>query len=124
MALAPTKEQAKQLGASFNTERTDYDLDLLREYLAIGLGYWQGVAWVEIVTDGGWLLSVPLFLFEITDPKASKYWEIRTDGASTTLWPPSLYEPDFNSQLADDVPSAVETLRELRALMEAEAFTV
>jgi hypothetical protein len=123
VALAPSEDQARQLGAAFDLDRTDYDLDLFREYIALGVGFWDGVSWAEIATDGGWILSVPLFLFEITDARASKHWEVRADATSLTLWPSRLYDPTFNARLADDVPEAVEAFHELRELLETEALT-
>jgi hypothetical protein len=122
IASVPTADQLAQLKSAYDPERSDYDLDLLREYVALGVGYWDGIAWAEIATDGGWLLSVPLFLFEVTDARASRYWEIRYETNSMRLWPSSFYKPTFNSELADDIPEAVEQFQKVRRLIEAEAL--
>lgn len=124
IALEPSPELQKQLGDRFPGGRTDYDLDLLREYVALGIGFWDGIAWAEIATDGGWILSVPLELFEITEPTASRYWQLRFDARGMTLWPPFFYESTLNSELADDVPEAVEKFRSLKAQIEAEALGI
>ena len=122
IASTPTAEQAQRLGSAYDSERSDYDLDLLREYVALGIGCWDGIAWAQIATDGGWVLSVPLFLFEVSEATASRYWEVRLRPTGVTMWPSALYEPTFNSELADDVPEAVEKFRELRRVIEAEAL--
>jgi hypothetical protein len=123
IALEPTTDQQVQLGASYQRGRTDYDLDLLREYVVLGISFRSGIAWAEIATDGGWLLPVPLFLFEITDARSSRYWEVRIDEQGMSLWPSRFYELTFNSKLADDEPTTVEAFREIRQLIEQEALS-
>lgn len=86
-----------------------------QEYAVFGLGFWEGRAWVEIESDGGFLYSVPLSEFEIVDATPSSLWRIRAqpDGA-ITLWPPEFYEPYFHSDLADRKPEAVDAFKSVR----------
>lgn len=98
-----------------SAQRTEHDLVPGQEYAVFGLGFWEGRAWVEIESDGGFLYSVPLSEFEIVDATPSSLWRIRAqpDGA-ITLWPPEFYEPYFHSDLADRKPEAVDAFKSVR----------
>jgi len=123
-ALQPTVEQRQLLHSVIDPSRLDYDLELSREYIAIGVGFWDNVPWAQIVTDGGWVLAVPLFLFEVIEPSASRFWEVRADDAGLRLQPSCLYEPTFNSRLADDDGDAIEEFTRVRRLIEEEAIEI
>jgi hypothetical protein len=87
----------------------------------MGLGFWEGRAWVEIAMEGGFVLSVPLTEFEIVNGTPSTYWEARTDKEGTVrLWPPSFYQKTYQADLADREPSAVADFEQVRELLEAE----
>lgn len=123
VATRPTARQVLLLGEYYASGATDYDLDLSREYTVLGLGHWHGVPWVEIATDSGWILPVPLFLFEITDARSSRYWEVSFDPATNwlTFRPPEFADPSFNSRLADGEPNAENVFKRVRRWIELEA---
>ena len=102
-------------------DRTEYDLIVGQEYVAMGLGFWDAKAWMEIATVGGFLLSVPLTEFEVVSGKPSSFWELRvTADDAILLWPPSFYKATYHSELADRVPSVVEDFEYVRQLLEKE----
>jgi len=101
--------------------RSEHDLLVGREYTAMGLGFWDGVAWVEIATEGGFLMSIPLTEFEIVEGSASAFWTARVDRDGTVrLWPPTFYEGTYHSDLADLEPGAVSDFARVRAMIESE----
>ena len=124
IAQKPTNEQAFRLGPLYEPGRTDYALALGNRYVALGLHCLStGVIWVELASEGGWPQTVPLFLFEIVDPRTSRYWEGRfgADG-SFSLAPPPFHESDFASLVADNEPQAELAYNRYRQLLEAEAL--
>ncbi len=106
-----------------------------KEYLVIALTFTfspppdeQGPL-VVIVPDAGYLEAFPLALFEVTDSRVSRYWElhlavdreVRT--TMVTLGPPSLLHnaADLLEQVVNGDPTAVEELDRVLDLLEAEA---
>ena len=69
-----------------------------KEYLVFGLqldldreGQRVGPL-VCIFPDVGYLLTLPLCLFEVTDPRVSRYWQVRSRSPGTIgIYPPSFY---------------------------------
>lgn len=121
ISTEPTREQAEQLGPYFRSGVTKYPVDIGVEYLALGVGSWDGIAWVELAMPTEVVVSVPLFLFEITDPRPSALWEVRIhkDGA-LTLWPRAFYEEFFHDRLSDGDPEMVAALRHIQRAMWKE----
>lgn len=121
VASSPSPEQARRLGAAFRAGRTTYPVTGGIEYVALGLGFWDGVAWVEISMETEAVVSIPLFLFEITDPRPSSLWEVRShsDGG-VTLWPREFYEPLFHDYLSDGRSDEVAALRKIQRHMRDE----
>src|SRR6266516_6680332 len=97
VALKPRKEQQRLLGSRFIAGRTRYPVDLGHQYTVLGVGFWDGVVWFDIASSPRALVSVPAFLFEITNHKPSRHWEarLREDG-SFMLWPPSFYHQHYH----------------------------
>ena len=118
ISTEPDAGQVKQLGNYYRLGKTRYPVDLGIEYTVLGLGVWDGVTWVEIAMPTEVVISVPLFLFQITDPRASTLWEVRSheDGA-LTLWPSAFYGEFFHDRLSEGDPELVEKLRELQRRM-------
>jgi len=87
----------------------------------MGLGFWDGVVWVEIVLEGGFMLSVPIGEFEVISGFVSRFWSLKVSGDGTVrLWPPSFYSRAYHSNLADRVPDVVADFERVRAAVEKE----
>lgn len=87
----------------------------------MGLGFWEGRTWVEIATEGGFVLSVPLAEFEIVNGSPSTFWVARMDDDGTVrLWPQSFYQETYQADLADREPSAVADFERVREMLESE----
>jgi hypothetical protein len=114
--------QVRSLTAHIQRDRNEYDLTIVQEYVALGLGFWDGRAWVEVTTEGGFVISVPLDQFEIVSGESSAFWELRVDAdGSVKLWPPSFYRPAYHADLADREPGVVADFEQVREKLEAEA---
>lgn len=101
--------------------RTQYDLVVGQEYVAMGLSVSDGVIWIEVATDGGFLMPVPLKEFDIVYGKPSNLWEARVDEENTfRLWPASFYAPFYHSDLADREPAVVADFDRVREQIEEE----
>lgn len=87
----------------------------------MGLSFSDDAVWVEIATEGGFLVSVPLKEFEIVSGKPSMFWEARVDSDNIfRLWPPSFYAPFYHSDLADREPDAVTDFDRVRKQIEED----
>jgi hypothetical protein len=123
-----TKEQRQHLGTVFHEDQ-DFHVTPGKEYVAIGLNFsvesnvhGTGV-WVHLVTDYGNLGWAPLALFEIIDPRVSRYWVARRVEGGVTLWPESLHREFYHDDLSEGVAEIVSDFERVRALIEAEAAT-
>lgn len=121
----PSEAQVQELGPRFRRGRS-FGVVVGREYLVLGLSF--GVppmaagVWVDILMepDIPTLIQAPLCLFEITDPRVSRFWEIRVSGEGvTTLCPASFCQESYHERLSDRVPEVVEDFwRTHRLLLE------
>lgn len=96
-------------------------------YTVLGLSYdpsstcYAGKPTVEIKNDSGGLSSIPLFLFDIIDNTASKYWQCKfTPEGRLTFFPDSFYESYYHDDLSEGVPEVVNNFKELCMLIENE----
>ncbi|MDT8442638.1 MAG: hypothetical protein RQ723_13445 [Desulfuromonadales bacterium] len=121
VATIPSSEQVEQLGEAYREGFTAYPVHEGLEYIALGIGVWGGIVWVEVAMETEAVVSVPMFLFRITDPSPSSLWEIRlhADGA-LTLWPREFYEDFFHDRLSEGRTAEVEVLRRVQNQMDAE----
>ena len=82
IATYPNAEQIEKLGICFYEDQT-FHLSVGREYIVFGLRFEvdsEGMGtgpWVDLISDYGHLSSAPLYLFEITDGRVSRYWDAR-----------------------------------------------
>lgn len=110
-----------QFDAYAYPDRTESDLQVGSEYVAMGLGFWENKVWVEIATLGGFLISVPLDEFDVVHASVSVYWSLRIlPDQSVLLWPEEFYREAFQADLADGEPDAVRDFKRVRALIESE----
>lgn len=101
--------------------RTEHDLVVGREYVAMGLTVTDGAVWIDVATDGGFLMPVPLTEFQIVSGKLSTLWDARVDGDGTVrFWPPSFFTPFYHSDLADREPAVVADFDRIRRQIEDE----
>jgi hypothetical protein len=114
-----TPEQRAALGRGKYQGMLAQGLTIGREYLVLGLSFiadadhFQTGSYVLIQPDIGTIASYDLCLFEITDPRPSRYWRVqaRRDeaGERVTLYPPGLLDP---TTIAEDDPRNGEELDE------------
>ena len=90
------------------------------EYLVFGLTLVGGNVLVDIAQEFEQLAPVPLFLFEITDPRVPALWKARTkEDGTLTLWPPSFYERKYYHQDSlVQLASSIEDFRRVRRRLE------
>lgn len=102
-------------------DRTSFDLEIGTTYVAMGIGFWDGIVWAEIAVEGDFLLSIPLDQFEVVVGRPSIHWELRNgqDGA-VRMWPPSFFDRGYHSRLADQVPEVVRDFAKVRDMLERE----
>lgn len=127
----PTEEQVSRLGPEFFRNRA-FGIEPGEEYVVLALTVDFGTRhtglgpWVQIYTRKHVvhaITSAPLCLFEIIDPRVSRYWEVRApDGATAaTFWPSSFYRPYYHDDLSEDVPEVVADFERVLDLVESEA---
>lgn len=129
LSTSPSQAQLQVLGPGFRRDRS-FGLVEGREYLVLGLivdatpqSDGRG-AWVDILMEPEipTVISAPLSLFEILDPRASRHWEIRvSDEGMVRLWPSSFYREYYHSDLSDREPEIVKDFWRVHALLESEA---
>ena len=67
------------------------------------------------------IVPAPLSLFEIKDPRGSRYWEMRTsDECIVRFWPSSFHREFYHDDLSEREPGLVEDFWRVYALIEAE----
>jgi len=113
--------EVRRLAKRPRRDRNSYDLTVGRQYVALGLGFWDEQVWVEIATEGDLIAPVPLLEFEIVDGRLSAFWKTRLDAdGAVRMWPASFFQDNFHSRLADREPSALTEFARVRELLEAE----
>lgn len=96
----------EMLSAVGGSQRWEMDkkssLTVGKEYLVYGLEFvidsdgGDSGTHVMLVPDVGYLVSFRLDYFSISDPRASKHWQVRQWGPTrTTLFPPSFYREGY-----------------------------
>ncbi len=122
IAAAPSPALAEALGHMYVAGKTEYPVEVGAEYIVLGVGFWEGVAWFEIAPSMRTLVSVPAALFAIISGRPSRHWDVRMhpDGA-VTLWPHSFYNAHYHDHLSEGVPEALEDFTHLLSLLEREA---
>lgn len=111
-----TDAQLVAFGTSARAEgNMERFLTLGREYLVYGLEILidgsdspRG-AYVWLVPDVGYLLPIRLAYFSISDPRVSRYWEVRQSATRLRVFPPLFLRDGFlDVLLTQDERSAVE----------------
>ncbi|MCK5799460.1 MAG: hypothetical protein KAI47_19850 [Deltaproteobacteria bacterium] len=109
-----TAQQKSNLGTGFSPVRARL-LQVGNRYPVLGLQYdvasilWGTGAWIQVPIARDRLIFAPLYLFEITDPRPSRHWQVKQwpDGA-LTLWPLSFYRNYYHGDLEARVQEVIE----------------
>ena len=126
LANQATSEQAQKYGLD---PRVDHRFDVTpdRTYTVIGLTMmvksWSSGAGValDLLDDFSRWSIQPLFLFEVIDPRPSRYWVAKKLGeAELALWPESFFQDFYHDHLTDGVPEVVADFKRVCGLLEAE----
>lgn len=126
IARGLTEEQRKATNASarFNPR---FQVTADNEYLILGISFipdptvFGNTCLYMIEDDAGRCVSLPSVLFDITDPRVSRYWIARPNGEfGVTLWPEEFYEAYFHDRVTDYEPEASAAFRDTVARLEAE----
>ena len=122
----PSEEQIAHLGPNFYRNQS-FPITVGKEYLVLGIEtYNNSVAYgtcvgIQYKTDDGNLLSTPIILFEITDPRVSNYWEARiTDDGGLLLWPTAFYREYYHDDLSSGVPEVMKDFNYVYDLLDKE----
>jgi hypothetical protein len=122
VAQLPNDRQALKLGKHYHPGKQVFKISIGQEYLVYGLTLLSGAPWVELLEDFGYLFSVPLCLFEITDARVSRHWIVRLNAEErVSFWPPSFYREYYFDDLIEGTPEVLEDFRKVRAQIESEA---
>jgi hypothetical protein len=94
------------------------------EHTVFGIGFWDGIVWIDVEVQTEVLVSVPLFLFEIVDGRPSRLWEARVDqNGGLTMWPPSFYERAYHDRLSDGKLPETKDFEVIKKRMEIEELS-
>jgi hypothetical protein len=126
IARRPTPSQVAEFGFSSPFKR-DFHVTIGKQYLVLALEfisesnfYGRGVL-IEAIDDFGDWAMFPLLLFDVVDPRLSRYWIAqKTKDNSLMLGPPSFFRRYYHDDLTDGAPEIVADFRQVTALLEAE----
>lgn len=100
-------------------------MEIGREYIAFGLRLWGAGTWADIEVDAGYLVSVPLCLFEVVDARVSETWMLRThDDGDLDIMPEPFHAEYFHDDLIEGVAAARLAFNEVRRQLLAEQSRV
>lgn len=128
LSTYPDDSLLAMLGPGVNPNRRYYGLTLYNQYVVLGLTFMADVRmseigpFVEVRSDEDDALQAPLGLFNIIDPRVSRYWEVRSQAdQSVTLWPASFYgDPYYHDHLSEGVAEIVEDFKRVCAMLKGE----
>jgi hypothetical protein len=126
LASGLTDEQREATNASARF-RPRYQVTEGRGYLVLGLSFvlnspvYGNCCLFTIQDDADRCILVPSLLFEITDPRSSRFWIARDFGASNfTLWPEEFYDEFFHDRATDGDAQAVAVVRSVSGRLYEE----
>ncbi len=120
-------EQARAIGMPerYNPE---WALTVRREYLVLGirfllhLPHFGSAPVLEIQEDNRhYCVSIPSCLFEIVDPRPSRFWVVKKQGDfDLALWPEEFYARFFHDDLTEGVKAVREVYQAVVKKLEQE----
>ncbi|HYQ49387.1 MAG TPA: hypothetical protein VES70_03045 [Pseudomonas sp.] len=109
--------------------RREFPINVGHEYLVYTVacifekGEYHGLTPYGVEDEFGRLIPVPSWLFEIIDPRASRYWVVTSDEGSFYMRPREFVDNEYLSDdIHEDLPGARATLQEIKARLEAEGL--
>lgn len=129
ISVFPTDQQIEKLGDFYRQQA--FGVTAGKEYVVLGIAlhinlrhFGTGVQ-IQYLNDYGDIGHAPLFLFEITDGRPSKYWEARFyEDGSFEFQPLSFYKEYYHDDLSEGVDEIVEDFERVRVLLEAESENI
>lgn len=124
-ALKVSIDVSPSLGAD---RRREFPIKVGHEYLVFTVacifekGEYHGLTLFGVEDEFGRLIAVPSGLFEIIDPRVSRFWVASSDEGSFYLRPREFVDNVYLSDdIHEDLPGARATFREIKARLESEA---
>lgn len=107
--------------------RPSYQVTEGKEYLVLGISFlvnsaiYGNCSLFEIRDDAGRCVSVPTMLFDVEDPRPSRFWRARRTGLiDLALWPEEFYRDYFHDDLSERRPETVAAFNEVVGRLDAE----
>ena len=118
-ATSLTADQRSKVGGSTHISSV-YELSQGHEYTILGIMFavqssiFGSTALFEVRDDAGRCYSVPTCLFEIVDPRPSRWWIAKQLGDfNFVLWPHEFYQEFFHDDLSNGLPERVAEFESL-----------
>ena len=107
--------------------RPSYQVTQGREYIVLGLSFvlrssvYGYAPLFEICDDANRCISIPTLLFEVVDPRPSRFWLAKqpTNGG-LLLWPEEFYVDFFHDDLSENAPEARELFTKVLERLKKE----
>jgi hypothetical protein len=107
--------------------RPQYQVTVGKEYVVLGISFlvasevYGNCPLFGICDDAGRLVSMPTVLFELVDPRPSRFWLAKRGGKSDLLlWPEEFYREYFHDDLSERDPATVAAFSGVVARLESE----
>lgn len=79
-----------------------FQLSIGSNYLVLGVSFGSYGVLLQIVDDYGKCIFVPICIFDVIDPRPSKYWKFKkTSDSDLLLWPSEFFVDYFHDDLSD-----------------------
>ena len=121
----PSEELLELLGPDFHRKQA-FAISIGNEYLVLGMLFATGEPfgigpWIQFKEDEGRFGQAPLSLFEIIDPRVSRFWEaVDWKNGVVGLGPPSFDRDFYMEDFMEGVPEIVEDFERVCRLMDSE----
>lgn len=109
-------------------QRREYPIKVGHEYVVYTVacifekGEYHGLTLYGVEDGFGRLIAVPSELFEIIDPRVSRFWVATSSADSFYMRPREFVDNVYLSDdIHEDLPGARATFREIKARLEAES---
>jgi hypothetical protein len=124
----PNEDGLSQLGPEFFREQS-FGVKVGAEYVVLGMFIANGRPpfgkgpWIEFKNVDDRFGVAPLVIFEITDHRLSKYWEVHIlQNGVLSIAPPSFNKDFYMEDYYDGVPEVVDDFNRISRLREEETL--
>lgn len=127
-SIKPSNQEAAAASIDFTGLRQPYDVTVGKSYVALGLVFSSVPSLLG--TDGAvtytendfYIMSAPLVMFEIVDPRPSAKWTFgRNQNGEWCFWPPSFFTNFYADKLSNGDPALVNDFQRVYAELRAES---